>query len=83
MRACVRRVSRKTFTRELDAKRTLGGRGGTSWFAAPSEGEGRKDWLKLINDGKMRCLACIRYRVGDPNNSFALWQDVMRFQHLV
>jgi hypothetical protein len=55
----------KTFTRELDAKRTLGGRGGTSWLAAPSEG--REDWLKLGNEGKMSCLVCIRYHVGDPN----------------
>jgi hypothetical protein len=41
----------KTFTRELNAKRALGGRGGTSWFAALSEG--RKDWLKLGNDGSI------------------------------
>jgi hypothetical protein len=31
----------------------------------------------------MRCLACIRYRVGDPTNSFILGQDVMRLQHVV
>jgi hypothetical protein len=60
----------KTFTREFNANRALGGSGGTSWFAAPSEG--RKDWLKLGNDRKMRRLACIRYRVGDPTNSFFL-----------
>jgi hypothetical protein len=33
--------------------------------------------------GHMRCLACIRYRDGDPTNSFILWQYVMRLQHVV
>jgi hypothetical protein len=39
--------------------------------------------LKLGNDRKMRCLACIRCRVEDPKKSVILEQDVMRLQHVV
>jgi hypothetical protein len=56
-------ISRTPPKPSTDANRSFGGKN-SAWFNAEPE---RKRWLKLDGD-KMTCIACIRYRVGDPEN---------------